>query len=59
MIYLLSFSFGINELEFDDSYENVETDFKDNNKDENKASFSVYQITSDNPFIKCPRYYLK
>ncbi|KAK8898236.1 hypothetical protein M9Y10_000514 [Tritrichomonas musculus] len=58
------------ELEFDDSYENIPNE-KDNNKNNNlnnsqvqkqpeqKKSRSVcYQITSDNKFMKCPRLYL-
>ncbi|KAK8838646.1 hypothetical protein M9Y10_032682 [Tritrichomonas musculus] len=62
---------NLNELEFDDSCDVVQTetkedksDPKDNNNNQSqppkKKLHSVfYQITSDNPFMKCPRYYIK
>ncbi|KAK8885765.1 hypothetical protein M9Y10_041219 [Tritrichomonas musculus] len=56
----------VNELEFDDSCDVLDTskieDNKDNNQNEKKKkkhSSTFYQITSDNPMMKCQRYYLK
>lgn len=49
-----------NELEFDDSCENIEIETKNNNKrNQKKKHHSVcYQIKTDNKFMKCPHFYL-